>query len=55
MFAKENDKVIRQDIYEKYDSQRGERGVMINMISDDHVNFGAQLMAGKLLRKCGKD
>lgn len=39
LFSKENQKIIMQDIYEKYDTWRVARGILINLISDDHVKF----------------
>ena len=55
LFEKESEKSLAQDMYEKYGTTRGKRGILISMINNGVVKIVSQLMACNLLRKCKKD
>ena len=55
LFAKESEKILTLELYEKYQTTRGTRYIVIRQINDDTIKFFANLMTCKLLRKCKKD
>jgi hypothetical protein len=45
-----------EEVYSKYDTQRGKHGdILIPAINDSMVRFATQLLACKLIRKCRKE
>ena len=48
-FAKESEKELAQNMYEKYDTTKGARGFLISKINNDIVKFSSHLMDCKLL------
>ena len=41
LFSKESEKIIVPDLYEKYQTMWGTRGILNNQINDDTVKFSA--------------
>jgi hypothetical protein len=46
---------MENEIKNKYDTERGSRGIIIKQINEPTTRFATKLMACKLLRKCRKE
>jgi hypothetical protein len=52
MEDKTKEKAISDEIKEKYDTNRGNRGIKISEINDPTTIFSIRLLACKIMRKC---
>ena len=46
---------MEDEIKNKYETERGSRGIIIKQINEPRTRFARKLMACKLLRKCHKE
>jgi hypothetical protein len=52
---KTKEKALTEEMKNKYDTDRGTRGIIIKRINDVATQMAAKILACKLLRKCRKE